>query len=417
MAEITPFKGVRYTEKKNHSLVVSPPYDIITPAQQEMYYQRDSHNIVKIDFGKSFSSDDDKENVYTRSANYLEQWLKEEILKKDDEPAFYVYYIDYIHPYTGEAKTLKGFFSLVKAEPFGKGSVIPHEHTFPSHRKDRLELIKTCRGNLSPVFSLYSDSKDEVLKSLSVEEKEPQIDLTDDDGNRHRLWVVKEGTEKVVQLFNDKKIYIADGHHRYTTSVTYRAERNRIDPDDTSADYIMMFLANMDDPGISILPTHRVVNKVRNKEWLLESLKGKFDIEVWENKDTQSFCDFQKNLRQQNGSVFGVVFEDGKEYYLLKLKKERKDLLDIEILTKYIIEWIYSKDEIYNAENISYIKDPSDVVNIVKDGGKQYAGFLLKGIEIGEMIGVIENGAKMPHKSTYFYPKPATGLVLHTFET
>ena len=267
MAQIVPFRGVLYDPAKvgDISRVVSPPYDVIGPTEQADFYNRHSCNIVRLELGRDEPGDTVGANRYTRAKAYLEEWLRKGDLRRDNRPGIYLYAIQY-RPPSGEELTMCGFLSLVTLEEFGTGRIFPHENTRAAAKSDRYQLLETCRSNFSPIFSLYSDPEGRIMRVLekSVDEDKPRIDVTDDDGVRHRVWTVHNEAvlAEAVALMAPLPLFIADGHHRYESALRYRNAQRESQPsaDRLPSDLVLMYFSSLDDAGLTILPTHRLIH-------------------------------------------------------------------------------------------------------------------------------------------------------------
>ncbi|MCC7201238.1 MAG: DUF1015 domain-containing protein [Nitrospirae bacterium] len=438
MADIIPFKGIRYNREKvkDFNRVMTPPYDIISPVQQDMYYSRDEYNMIKLDLVKEFPSDTEKDNRYTRASNTFNQWLSNRILTGEDRPSIYFYEVSYTK--YGPEKTMKGFIALCRLEEFGKGSVVPHEYTLSKPKSDRLNLLRSCQANFSLIFSLYS-SPDRKINSIieeSIKGAPPDTDVVDDNGDRHRLWVVSDAAiiESVQKELKGKTVYIADGHHRYEASLNYRNEA-RQKTGEGAYDYIMMFFANMDEPGLTVLPTHRLVYGVTDDRInsLYNTLEKYFIVKDFdfanggEQEARKKLLSAMKDAGPQD-HFFGLYIKGEDKYSLLMLRGEDLLLniqsarpfswrrLDVSILQSLVLEDIlgFTEESISRQENLFYVKDFNDSIEKVSDGEYQ-AAFLLNATKIEEIKDVTETGERMPQKSTYFYPKCLTGLVINKF--
>ncbi len=438
MADIIPFKGIRYNKEKIKDLnpVMTPPYDIISSAQQEMYYNRDEFNMIKLDLVKELPTDTERDNRYTRASNTFTQWLSNKVLVEEGQPSIYFYEVSYTK--YGPEKTMKGFIALCRLEEFGKGKVVPHEYTLSKPKSDRLNLLRSCQANFSLIFSLYSSREGNINKTIEgrLQGAAPDIDVVDDNGDRHRLWVVSDpaviGT--VQNEMKEKTVYIADGHHRYEASLNYRNEV-RQKSGEGPHDYIMMFFANMDEPGLTVLPTHRLIFGVSDDLIfsLYDSLTKYFRIRdfefssVSESGARRQLADAIKKAGPQD-HYLGMYIKGENKYSLLELKGEDTLLdiqsdrplswrrLDVSILQSLILEEIlgFSEESISRQENLCYVKDFDESIRKVRDEEYQ-AAFLLNATKIGEIKDVTETGERMPQKSTYFYPKCLTGLVINKF--
>ena len=438
MADIIPFKGIRYNlEKiKDPNLVMTPPYDIISPAQQEMYYNRDEYNMIKIDLVKEFPTDTEQDNRYTRASNTFSQWLSSRVMVGEERPSIYFYEVSYTK--YGPEKTMKGFIALCRLEEFGKGKVVPHEYTLSKPKSDRLNLLRSCQANFSLIFSLYSSPYGKINKTIEegLKSSAPDTDVVDDNGDRHRLWVVSDPAiiETIQKEMKDKTVYIADGHHRYEASFNYRNEA-RQKSGEGAYDYIMMFFANMDEPGLTVLPTHRLIFGVTEDKMnsLYDNLGKYFRIKDFEFSNgnesgaRKQLLDAIKKAGPQD-HFLGMYIKGENKYSLLELIGEDillniqsdKPLswrrLDVSILQSLILEDIlgFSEESISRQENLCYVKDVDDSIRKVRDEEYQ-AAFLLNATKIEEIKDVTETGERMPQKSTYFYPKCLTGLVINKF--
>ncbi|MBW1759394.1 MAG: DUF1015 domain-containing protein, partial [Deltaproteobacteria bacterium] len=260
MAKIIPFKGILYnpTQVDNMVDVVAPPYDVISPEEQEKLHDRHPNNVVRLILGKTSENDTPDNNRHTRAANYFNKWCSEDILSQDKCPAFYLTIVEFS---LGNKRIIRyGLIALVGLEPFEKGIILPHEKTFSKVKSERLELMKLCKANFSQIFSLYSDQSG-ILNSLkdAVADTQPDIDFVDDKGERHKLWRITDAAvhQHVSDAMKEKRLFIADGHHRYETALNYRDWVAKNNPDfnaDHPANYIMMYLCSMEDPGLIVFP-------------------------------------------------------------------------------------------------------------------------------------------------------------------
>lgn len=410
MAEIIPFRGFLYNVSKiSIEEVLAPPYDIITPEWQESLYQKSPYNIVRIDFGKEESGDHETENRYIRAKRYLNQWVREGILIQSDQPSFYAYEIIY-HLY-GHRKHLVGLLGLVKLEELGKGTIYPHECTHSNPKQDRLNLLRVCEANTSPIFSLYKSSDNRISGILSqITLTKPYLQATDFSGNLHRLWQIdsKGNIELIQKELADKAVFIADGHHRYETSFEYwraMSTSERSSSDKKPYDYTLMFLANMMDEGITILPTHRLVKEV--PEDIEERLLRYFDTE----RVVSDFDIRGRLLGRKN--AFGFFKKGERRWSILTYRGQ--DLSEIhpnvrEIDVIILHEMIFKK--ILPDAEIGYEMDMTKAVDRVNQG-EFGAAFFLNPTRVEDVEKAALSSMRMPPKSTYFYPKLLTGLVLN----
>ena len=413
MAEIIPFRGLLYNPSRvSIQDVLAPPYDVITPEHRESLYRQSPHNIVRIDFGKEKPGDDETENRYRRAKRDLDDWIKDGVLTRSTEPSFYAYEITYtLHEIR---RRLAGFLCLVRLEELGKGSIYPHECTHAKPKQDRLNLLRACHANTSPIFSLYRGAADGISDILSrVTRDRPYLQASDLAGNLHRLWQIHrtEEIEIMKRGLADRAVLIADGHHRYETSFEYRREmqgKNRSSLNGQPYDYTLMFLADLRDEGITILPTHRLIRGIPDS--LLDGLSNYFNIEtVNEDFNIRGRLSGRKN-------AFGFFKKGEKAWRLLtyrggSLPEVHPDLGQIDVITLH--ERIFKK-LLPNAET-GYEMDITNALDQVKRG-EYAAAFFLNPTRVEDVERAALSSTRMPPKSTYFYPKLLTGLVLNKWE-
>ncbi len=443
MAIVAPFRGLIYNPEKINRLadVITPPYDVITPKQQDAFYARHPYNMIQLDLGKILPGDTPTKNRYTRSAELLKAWQKEKVLVRDPKPAFYLYKIHYESPGQG-LRERTGLMALLGLEPFDQGRVRPHEKTFSGIKVDRLHLLDFCQAQFCPIFSFYSDPEDEILSLLtSRAHAEPFIDYLDDDRIRHQIRRVTDPKilKKAGELFRDKIVYIADGHHRYETGLNYQeAMRQRFPDGPPSAPYnfTLMYLCRMQDPGLTILPTHRTL--CRFEEGKTDDFERRiaedFVVEVLpfnpvnKKKVKKEFLTrFQENARRRQ--VFGVYSARPPAFYLLTMRQAclegacAEDLhpilrrLDVMILSRLVFQKVLGikAEELDRESLIEYRQDPAEAMELVDSGWCRMA-FLLQPTLIEQVQEVAEAGLTMPRKSTFFYPKIPTGLVINVMK-
>ncbi len=409
MAEIIPFRGIVYdTARVQIEDVLAPPYDIITPEYREALYMQSPYNVVRIDYGKEEPSDDAVQNKYTRARHYLEKWLSDGILKQNESPTFYVYEMTYrIH---GSTKRLRGFLGLVKLEELGKGSIYPHECTHAMPKQDRLNLLRACHANTSPIFALYKSSENRIAPILSaVTSTEPYISAVDISGDVHRLWRVDraDDMEAIKREMVGKAVFIADGHHRYETALEfYREQSSRDEPGGSKPyGYVLMFLANMLDEGLTILPTHRLLKTIPAD--LDRLLSAYFDRER-----VQNGFDIRSVLSDRRRS-FGF-YQGGASYWEILTYRETdmcdvcEDLRQTDVV---ILHEVVLKKIIHTAD-IGYEMDVRRALDLVSSGAYR-AAFFLNPTLVEDVEKAALSSFRMPPKSTYFYPKLLTGLVIN----
>lgn len=426
MAEIKGYKGLRFNCEKAGKIeeLVCPPYDIISDQQREEYIKTNPHNIIRLELPKG----DDK---YNKAAEILKDWLENGILIKEDKPAIYIYEEEFTA--YGERKAIKGIICRVKLEEFSKGIILPHEFTLSKAKEDRLNLMKATNCNFSQIYSLYMDGGKNTLGKIdSLSKSEPDIQLQDNDNVTHRMWIIKDekAIADICSDFADRKLYIADGHHRYETALNYRnyLREQGLAKEGDACDYQMMMLVDMEHPGLVVFPTHRLVRNLDsfNAERVINGCKEYFD--VTEHSDINTIESTLMELYNQGKKAY-AFYCGGSSYKLLVLKDTNiiKKLLpnastatqqlDVTILHTLILEKIFGIDAENMAKqiNLTYTKIFDEAISSVQQGNSQCA-FILNPTRVSEIREVASNGEKMPQKSTYFYPKMITGLVMNQLE-
>jgi len=436
MAEITPFHGVLYDLAKvgDVTAVVAPPYDVIGLAEQTALYERHPCNVVRLELGQEHSGNGPQDNRYTRAKQFLEEWLRGGVLRRDGRPAIYLYAVEYRLP-SGEVRTMRGFLSLVKLEEFGTGRIFPHENTRAAAKDDRYQLLETCRSNFSPIFSLYSDPAGDIIRTLeSADIGRPRIAVTDSDGGHHRLWTVTDpaALERVVAAMKPLPLFIADGHHRYESALRYRNAQRKAHGESGTlpSDWVLMYFSNLDDPGLTILPTHRVlpgplpcpIAVIRQRLGETFTLTAFPFTKETEPAARAKFVNALHAAQATDAHVMGLVIRGEPRYDLLtlnpaamaRLGPSARERLDVSILQQLVFRGalrLTPQDE----ERLVYIKDEEDAMAAVARGDGELA-FLLNPPKVTEVKDVARVGDRMPHKSTYFYPKPLSGLVLNVMD-
>ncbi len=435
MADILPFKATRYSASLTGELskLLTPPYDVISPAMQDDFYKKHERNLCRIDFGKELPGDNETENKYSRSGKLWKDWNSDGTMAADARPAFYVYEQEFDLPGRGRTRR-RGFFSAVKLEDFSEGGIRAHEHTFAGPKADRLNLMRTTHCNMSPIFCIYDDpsrAADGIL-AKATEGKSPVT--AEIDGIIHRLWIVDDAAtvEAATKAMQPHRLYIADGHHRYETSLNYRAEMRAKNPNAASPapfDATLMFLANTHDEGLEILPTHRVLSKraCENVDYsaALNTLSKSFEITPLETNNADALV--ARLDAAGHKALSFVMIIPGRSPQLLTLKAGANfdalvpdsnipsavKALDVTLLHRHIIHraLLGSPDQELDDADVSYVKDAGEAVAMALSGSHG-AGFLLNPTKIEQVIEIAGLGMRMPHKSTFFYPKIITGMVI-----
>jgi uncharacterized protein (DUF1015 family) len=410
MAEVIPFRGILYnTAKVKGGDVVAPPYDIVTPELRDVLYKKSPYNILRIDSGMEHPGDDEVENKYVRAARSMKTWIEEGVLLRSPNPCFYAYEMAYRSG--GEHKRLRGFFGLVKLQELGKG-IYPHEETHSKPKVDRLNLMSSCEANTSPIFSLYHSPEKGASRVVeSVVAAKPYIEAEDLDRAVHRLWII-EGAEETALITRDllnRPVYIADGHHRYETALEYQKimkEKSGPVEGHEPYNYVLMFLANIADGNITILPAHRIIR--HSAKNVLERLSGHFEIK------TISLDDDIIEAMRGKAQTFGFYQRGDSRQYLLRYRGDGLEGihpalkgLDVTILHELILKGLLG------ASEIRYEMEPSTARGMVMEGGYDSV-FFLNPTGVREVEEVALSSLRMPPKSTYFYPKVMTGFVINS---
>ncbi|MBI2400677.1 MAG: DUF1015 domain-containing protein [Deltaproteobacteria bacterium] len=445
MAEIVPFRGVLYNPAKVGDLnkVMAPPYDVISPKKQDELYERHPNNIIRIILGKTTPQDTQGADRYSRSAADLEKWLGEGVLAHDEKPALYYYTQTYTLK-DGSKHTRKGFIGLSRLVDFGKG-IHPHEKTLSGPKADRLKLMQACDANMSCIFTLYSDPVLRVnnLLEAAAAGKAPDIDVTDDDGIVNKIWKVddQQTLSGVIESMKDKSLFIADGHHRYETALNYRNEMREKAGNYTGNEpfnFIMMYFSNMDDEGMTIWPTHRVVHSLKDfdADAFLSRCKEYFDCREFSyaaSSEPEVRASFLKELEKSGAKTvsLGLHIRARDIYYLLSFKSndmmdkvfgdsipEVFKGLDVTVLHSLVFAKILgmTQEAQEKQENLIYVKSYDEAISACSNDQNQLV-FLLNATKIEQVKSVALAGFVMPQKSTYFYPKLLSGLTLNLFDS
>ncbi len=435
--QIKPFRAFRF----NAGVVgdvgscIAPPYDVISPAQQEQLYTKNKHNIVRIIKGKTTASDSPNNNQYTRAADYLADWMAQGALKQDSLEAIYVYAQDF--ELAGSRFQRLAFVALAKLEEYGK-VVKPHEQIHKKPMVDRLNLKKATSAGFGLVLVLYEDEQkiaDEIM--VQAVTTESLIDFVDEQKVRHRLFAItaEEDIEQITKMMSDKSCIIADGHHRYTTGLSYARENAN-----PAAKYQMLAFANTYQKGLAVLATHRLVGDLTGfcLEEFIAKLKENFEVVEFRFDSTQARADAKQKMLAQmkaehdnNKNAFGIYGSDN-AFYVAVLKDDRTvdavagdmspawKTLDVCILHKLILEGLLGIDQARSAtdEKLHYVKDTPDAIDdsiAQVDAGQKQVAFFMNAVKMQQLKMVTDAGERMPQKATYFYPKIYTGLTIQKF--
>ncbi len=453
MAFIAPFQGVFFNVEKVGNLddVVTPPYDVISENAVESYTAKNPYSMIRLDITKNPGGKVGDDARYQDVSDLFQEWLDNDVLRRDSQLALYLYTVQYKHP-RGETLTRKGIVAQVGLSEFDEGVVKPHEEIFTSVISDRLRLLDTTKAQFSQIFSLFSDEENKVLTLMDgAKESPPMGSITDEDGCVHSLYRVTDAVviRQVQEFFVDKSLYIADGHHRYTTALEYRRlERGRNanfsvkDP----ANHIMMYLCPMEDPGLSVLPTHRLLYwpGALTFDDLCTRLAPWFELEeIRDGSREELLVEVFSRMEEKAGGTSGTssrtfgVYHPGEDRCLLLIVKDEAygllgdkpvqlQELDVVVLSDVIVEGALGLDQhLCEADNlIRYFSDPDEALDVavktctgdieeVKTEEKTPLLFVVNSTRVKQVKQIADEELIMPHKSTYFYPKIMTGLLFN----
>ena len=431
MADIHPFRALRYDlQRVSAAQVVTQPYDKITPAMQERYYAASPYNLVRIILGRR-DPDVTGDNVYTRAAAYAQEWRSQGILRQDSAPSIYSYSQTFTAP-SGTSFERRGFIALGRVEDYSAKVVFRHEQTLSKPKADRLDLLRATRAHYEQLFLLYEDSGE--VDSLLTTPQPPTIDVADEYGVVHRVWQISDpGVIASVQnKMRDQKLVIADGHHRYETALNFRNESRTAagtDPKPQAPyEFVMMTFVNMNDPGLLVLPTHRVVHSLDSfsADNFQHSARAFFELDEIDPAIDAARATALLHERGRAGTA--LLAATAHRACILHSPKAagaqffaglsaRQQALDVVQLHKCLLEGVLrlSEESIRNQQNLSYLRDASEALNQVRTGAANIA-FLMNPCPISQVRDVALAGEVMPQKSTDFYPKLLSGLAAYALD-
>jgi uncharacterized protein (DUF1015 family) len=433
MVDINPLYGIRYNQEciKDLSAVICPPYDIISPAMQRELYIRSPHNFVRIEYGEELPQDSERDNKYTRAAGYFGRWQAENILCQDTAAAVYVH--DHYFIYMGREHRRRGLACRIRLEEWDRMVIRPHEGTLAGARGDRSRLLWTLKANTSPVLCMYRDNSGSITSVLEQAARyRPIASSAIFEGERHELFSLNNelAQKKLIDAFSSLPLYIADGHHRYESALTYRNEQKLLQPDadaDAAFNFVLMTLVDMDDPGLVILPPHRLLRGLSPVK--LAELEGKlpafFDIEklskhapnIWARVDA---------LQSEPGTIrLVLVGLKPEEVWILTLRDvvaafglmpyfhtDNYKRLDVSLVDHIVLEEMLGlKPE--GESGIAFDYDRAETLRKIEEGDFQLA-FIVKPVRPETIKDIADAQDRMPRKSTYFYPKLPSGLVINS---
>ncbi|MDA0660152.1 MAG: DUF1015 domain-containing protein [Planctomycetota bacterium] len=434
MPKISAFRGLRYDlgHVGNLSDVVAPPYDVIGPELQDLLYKRHPANVIRLILNRDEPGDTPENNRYTRAARFLRNWQQEGVLTDDPQAALYVYHQQF--DYEGTSYLRRGFMGRVGLQKFGEGNIYPHEETISAAKEDRFRLTVACRANLSQIFGLFPDGENQVQNAFaSAIHGVPPVEATDHLGVTHRMWPVTDlaTIQTVASIMHAKPIYIADGHHRYETALNYRehlANQGELRPDDPAHNVLMMCVS-MSDPGMIVLPTHRLFRGAPN--WTSEELETKisscFDLTragqgvglaetIWQQiEDQQEQGTLALYTARDQKWLIARINADGRQRMDAISQDHSEDWreLGVAVLHRLLVENILGLRELPKP---TYVHLVSELVSEIESdaGGSEYPlAALVMPATLDHVRSISEHGERMPAKSTYFYPKLLSGLVIN----
>ena len=414
MARIKPFQPYRYTQEAGKlDDLVTQPYDKISPKMQEDYIAKSPHNLVRVILGQRFDSDTESDSVYTRAAGHFQHWMEKGILRKEAEPSLYAYFQEFEVPGTGETLVRKGFIGLGAVEDYEAKIVHRHEQTLSGPKKDRRQVLDHTRAHFGQIFMLYPDPEcrvDAILDDAAA--VPPAADVRDEYDVRHTLYKISDPStiSELQQILADKKLVIADGHHRYETALAFRNDH----PELEDAQWVMMTFVNMHSRGLRILPTHRVLSgleKFAINEFV-EKARGTFEVS---QIDTPGLLTQVWEQPAGDRIRIGVAAKGAEVIYMLE--RPRNGALDVDVLHTDILHGILgiSPEAVREEQYIKYVRGLENATDLVANG-KADVAFLLEATTVQQVADTSFGGGCMPQKSTDFYPKLLTGLTIYKLE-
>jgi uncharacterized protein (DUF1015 family) len=412
LANIYPFRPYRYSAKAGDlNDLVTQPYDKINPAMRSRYLSLSPYNLVRVILGERQAADTETDNVYTRAAKHFNDWIGEGMLEQEHRPAFYAYFQEFTPPDSQERMTRKGFIGLGAVEDYSANIVHRHEYTLSGPKKDRMQVLEATHAHFGQIFMLYPDREgaiDRILDEAAT--REPDAVVNDEYGAVHRLWRIDDEQKiaEIQQLMSDKKLLIADGHHRYETALGFREKNPQVE----DAKRVMMTFVNMYSPGLKILATHRVLSNLDGFDvnQLLERAGGKFTIH------RVSTVEELKTLLEDTGTLrIGIAAQGSAKFFVLERSRTDKDL-DVRVLHDGLLrDTLGIGDEaVRDEKHIKYVRGVEAAVDEVKNGAQ--VAFLLQPTSVDQVANTSFAGGVMPQKSTDFYPKLLSGLTIYRLE-
>lgn len=431
MADVQPLHGLRYAQEIAGELaqLITPPFDVISPEAQERYYKRNPYNIIRLELGRTYPKDDKLNNVYTRAAVTLAEWRLKGVLHQETAPCYYLYQQRF--SYAGQSYTRTSLLARVRLEPWSARVILPHEYTRTKDKEDRLQLLRSCVTNFSPIMCMYDDPQERIRRLLSTYAQQPEVSISDENGERHLLQPITHATHVALiqDFFSQRQLYIADGHHRYTTALNYRdevqAQRGYLHAQD-GANFMLMALIDVDDPGMLVLPTHRMLFDLTDEQ--LQQLTSQQLAPYFNVTELNDATDAMmlEQLATAGKPQPALVIKTATQTLLLTLNQQGQQLmqksehseawndLDVAIVQKILLESLLqiTAEDVAAGQHIRYLHDTQQALQTLYTKEAQ-AIILLNGIPFRQIRDVALADDKMPQKSTYLYPKLITGLVIN----
>jgi uncharacterized protein (DUF1015 family) len=430
MADVYPLHGIRYTPEMVGDLaqVVTPPYDVISPEAQAHYYKINPYNSIRLELGQNTPEDNTLNTRYTRAATTLAEWRQAGILHQDTKPSYYLY--QQIFQQGDQTYTRTSLLARVRLEPWSARVVLPHEHTLAKPKDDRLSLLRACSTNFSPIMSMYNDPQGRIRRILNGYAAQAEVHITDEAGEQHLLQPIVDPAQVLLiqDFFAERQLYIADGHHRYETALNYREEiralRKELAPDD-AANFVLMALIDVDDPGMVVLPTHRLFSNL-DRQVLQRLNRAELSRYFTVSEPSSEPENALKELEEAGKQKPSFLLTGEKQSWLLSLNDQGQarmaqsehsvawQTLDVAIAHTLLVEELLglSAEDITTGAYVRYTRDPLAAWQVA-DAGETQVGLLLNPTRVRQICDVAEADDRMPQKSTYFYPKLITGLVLN----
>lgn len=440
MPKIQAFRGIRYNLAKVGSLscVVAPPYDVVDQQLQDYLYNLSPYNFIRLELTRPDSESQEPDAIYRQAASVYRDWLTQSVLQREPDPAIYVYHQIFEHE--GREVTRRGFMARIRLVRFGEGAIYPHEQTHSKAKDDRLKLTRACQANLSQIFGLYPDQENTIQNLLEFHVvSQPALEAVDHLGVRHRLWPVTDQAliAQVASQVENKPMFVADGHHRYETACNYRDEladsMGGVLPPEHPAQYVLSMLMSMDDPGLVVLPTHRLLHGVRpmDAHELSHKLSSNFDCEL-AGEGPEAARHLWSQIEQlQDQAAFGLYTAKDRKWTLVTANQSTKSKMQ-EVASDQSEQWrslgvsmlhgliIDELLELKGHPKPTYVHLVDELIDGLEgrlEGNLDYQlAALVMPATVEDVRKISLNGERMPAKSTYFYPKLLSGLVVHPLD-